>query len=94
MRDHRSIGVAAASLHASYEFYFGQRKDNAMDVKNTPFLDWWKEVNDLLEDAGNEPILFGIARSWFAEKITPAEAFLRQQENIESSQEVRSYYDY
>jgi hypothetical protein len=49
------------------------------------FMDWWRQVND----AGREQLLYGLARAWFAERITPA----RQLENLESSQEERSYYD-
>ena len=30
MEDRRAVGVAAASLYNSYEFYFGPRKGNAM----------------------------------------------------------------
>ena len=44
MKDHRAIGVQAASLHASYEFYFGSRK-NQLTRKNlrTTILSQTKE---------------------------------------------------
>jgi hypothetical protein len=35
MKDHRSIGVRAASLHASYPFYFGD-KYTYQHVPDTP----------------------------------------------------------
>ena len=57
------------------------------------FMDWWKEVNDALEDQGRNGILHGDARSWFAEGVTPTEAVQRELENLESSQEEQSYYD-
>jgi hypothetical protein len=57
------------------------------------FMDWWKQVNDLLEDCGSFDIRWGQAHSWHAEGLTPAEAVQRQLDNLESSQEERSYYD-
>jgi hypothetical protein len=36
MIDARAVGAAAASLHASYEFYFGPRKDNAVNFQILP----------------------------------------------------------
>jgi hypothetical protein len=44
MKDHRSIGVRAASLEASYEFYFGPRAHYAFEhVPDTPI--WWITKN-------------------------------------------------
>jgi hypothetical protein len=85
MKDNRVKGVEAASLHASYEFYFGQGK--------LAFMPWWKAVNDALEDQGRNGVLYDDARSWHAEGLSPAEAVTRELENLESSQEERSYYD-
>jgi len=85
MKDHRVKGVEAASLHASYESYFGKRK--------LAFAPWWRVVNAALEDQGRAQILFRTAAAWWAEGLSPAEAVTRELENLESSQEERSYYD-
>jgi hypothetical protein len=46
MKDHRSIGIAAESLYASYEFYFGKRlgrqaaqlpQQETKPMQSTPF---------------------------------------------------------
>jgi hypothetical protein len=50
-------------------------------------MNWWKQVNDLLEDCGSFDIRWGQAHSWHAEGLTPAEAVQRQLDNLESSQE-------
>jgi hypothetical protein len=56
-------------------------------------MPWWTKVNDALEDQGLNGLLYGDARAWHAERISPAEAVARQLENLESAQEERSYYD-
>jgi hypothetical protein len=73
------------SLAGSYEFYFGQRK--------LALAPWWRQVNAALEDDGRATLLFRLASAWWAEGLSPAQAVTRQLENLESSQEERSYYD-
>ena len=36
MEDRRAVGVAAASLYNSYEFYFGPRKDKSVNKQVNP----------------------------------------------------------
>ena len=45
MEDRRAVGVAAASLYNSYEFYFGPRKENAMryDFSDDPYYQTARE---------------------------------------------------
>lgn len=57
------------------------------------FADWWRAVNEALEDQGRAIILFRLASAWWAEGLTPGEAVQRQLDNLESSQEERSFYD-
>ena len=57
------------------------------------FADWWRAVNAALEDQGRAIILFRLASAWWAEGLTPGEAVQRQLDNLESSQEERSFYD-
>jgi hypothetical protein len=49
--DARAAGVAAASLHDSYEFYFGKRKDNAMKITDALRADANHEENTAVEAA-------------------------------------------
>jgi hypothetical protein len=87
MKDNRAKGLEAASLHASYEFYFGPRR-------LMPFADWWRQVNDALQDEGGETLPgYYRGRSWWLEGLSPAEAVTRHLENLESAQEEQSYYD-
>jgi hypothetical protein len=84
MKDHRATGAAAMSLAASYAYYFGNR---------APFMEWWRRINDALEDQGRDGILYGAARAGWLEGLTIDQAVKRQLENLDSSQEERSYYD-
>ncbi len=68
------------------------RKGNVM-VERMKFAPWWRAVNEALEDEGRAQILFRLASAWWAEGLTPIQAVERQLENLESSQEERSYYD-
>jgi hypothetical protein len=69
------------------------RQEREARAEHANFMTWWKAVNDPLEDKGLNGLPFGDARSWFAERITPDEAVERHLDNLESSQEERSYYD-
>jgi hypothetical protein len=62
-------------------------------MERMKFAPWWRAVNEALEDEGRAQILYGLACRWWAEGLTPAEAVQRQLDNLESSQEERSYYD-
>lgn len=68
-------------------------REEPTPMKNTAFMTWWRQVNESLGDEGSEELLFGLARSWFAEGVSVDEALERVRENLESSQEERSYYD-
>jgi hypothetical protein len=59
----------------------------------TKFVSWWIAVNQELEDQGLETLSFRHASTWWTEGATVAEAVERHLENLESSQEERSYYD-
>jgi formylmethanofuran dehydrogenase subunit E len=82
MKDHRAKGVEAASLRASYEFYFGQRlaKDVLAQLERKPlcprcgepFKQWRHSLTD------GEPI---------------CEPCFVIEGNRQSAQEERSYYD-
>jgi hypothetical protein len=75
MKDHR----AAASLEASYEFYFGQRRP--------PFAQRWLAVNAALHDEGGESLPgYYRGRSWWLEGLTVDQAVKR---HLEPAQEER-----
>ena len=66
---------------------------NHYAMRTMSFAPWWRAVNQALEDQGRAQILLSLASAWWAEGLSPGEAVQRQLENLESSQEERSYYD-
>jgi hypothetical protein len=72
MKDYRSVGIKAASLYASYEFYFGKRKSMPLP---TPFRSFHNALR-ILRALDFHEVDFLKDAEWFAFRDNPYDFFM------------------